>query len=132
MGIKLPPLSLYVHVPWCIQKCPYCDFNSHQVRDEIPESLYLDRLISELESEQHLTSGRPIHSIFIGGGTPSLLNPESYVRLIEAVKRNYILEPGTGENRRAKAIAGLNQKGRWLKCCADTSKADAKSASSIC
>ena len=94
MGIKLPPLSLYVHVPWCIRKCPYCDFNSHQVRDEIPESLYLDRLISELESEQHLTSGRPIHSIFIGGGTPSLLNPESYVRLIEAVKRNYTLEPG--------------------------------------
>jgi oxygen-independent coproporphyrinogen-3 oxidase len=94
MGIKLPPLSLYVHVPWCIRKCPYCDFNSHQVRDEIPESLYLDRLISELESEQYLTSGRPIHSIFIGGGTPSLLNPESYVRLIEAVKRNYTLEPG--------------------------------------
>lgn len=93
MNGKLPTLSLYVHIPWCIRKCPYCDFNSHQVRDEIPESLYLDRLIAELQNEQHLTSGRPIHSIFIGGGTPSLLQPESYAKLLEAVASNYTLEP---------------------------------------
>ncbi|NRP08969.1 MULTISPECIES: radical SAM family heme chaperone HemW [unclassified Marinobacterium] len=121
MDAKLPPLSLYVHVPWCIRKCPYCDFNSHQVRDEIPESLYLDRLISELKNEQHLTSGRPIHSIFIGGGTPSLLKPESYARLLEAVKSNYSLEPdaeitmeanpGTFEQEKFEgfADAGINR-----------------------
>jgi len=121
MDAKLPPLSLYVHVPWCIRKCPYCDFNSHQVRDEIPESLYLDRLISELEYEQPLASGRPIHSIFIGGGTPSLLKPASYARLLEAVKSNYTLEPnaeitmeanpGTFEQEKFEgfANAGINR-----------------------
>ena len=121
MDAKLPPLSLYVHVPWCIRKCPYCDFNSHQVRDEIPEALYLDRLISELENEQQLSSGRPIHSIFIGGGTPSLLKPESYARLLKAVKLNYTLEPnaeitmeanpGTFEQEKFEgfANAGINR-----------------------
>jgi oxygen-independent coproporphyrinogen-3 oxidase len=121
MDGKLPPLSLYVHIPWCIRKCPYCDFNSHQVRDDIPESLYLDRLIAELQNEQHLTSGRPIHSIFIGGGTPSLLQPESYARLLEAVASNYILEadaeitmeanPGTFEQDKFEgfANAGINR-----------------------
>ena len=121
MDAKLPPLSLYVHVPWCIRKCPYCDFNSHQVRDEIPEALYLDRLISELENEQQLSSGRPIHSIFIGGGTPSLLKPESYARLLKAVKSNYTLEPnaeitmeanpGTFEQEKFEgfANAGINR-----------------------
>jgi len=121
MDAKLPPLSLYVHVPWCIRKCPYCDFNSHQVRDEIPELLYLDRLISELENEQQLSSGRPIHSIFIGGGTPSLLKPESYARLLKAVKSYYTLEPsaeitmeanpGTFEQEKFEgfANAGINR-----------------------
>jgi len=121
MDGKLPPLSLYVHVPWCIQKCPYCDFNSHQVRDEIPESLYLDRLIADLQNDQHLTSERPIHSIFIGGGTPSLLKPESYARLLEAITSNYTLEPdaeitmeanpGTFEQNKFEgfADAGINR-----------------------
>ena len=121
MDGQLPPLSLYVHIPWCIRKCPYCDFNSHQVRDEIPESRYVDHLIAELQNERHLTSGRSIHSIFIGGGTPSLLKPESYARLLEAVTSNYTLEtdaeitmeanPGTFEQDKFEgfANAGINR-----------------------
>ena len=69
----LPPLSLYVHLPWCLKKCPYCDFNSHEMRpSDIPEQRYLDALVADLESSLPLIWGRPVHSIFIGGGTPSL------------------------------------------------------------
>ena len=69
----LPPLSLYVHLPWCIRKCPYCDFNSHEMRaTELPEARYLDALVADLESALELVWGRTVHSVFIGGGTPSL------------------------------------------------------------
>ena len=77
---SLPPLSLYVHLPWCIRKCPYCDFNSHEHgRDgpELPEDRYIDALVADLESALPLIWGRTVHSIFIGGGTPSLFAPES-------------------------------------------------------
>ncbi|MCH9048726.1 MAG: oxygen-independent coproporphyrinogen III oxidase-like protein, partial [Proteobacteria bacterium] len=68
-----PPLSLYIHLPWCIKKCPYCDFNSHATnKEKFPEDVYIDALISDLESELPRIWGRPIISIFIGGGTPSL------------------------------------------------------------
>ena len=69
--MNLPPLSLYVHVPWCVQKCPYCDFNSHGQKGEIPEAEYVQHLIDDLKADLHLVQGRKIHSIFIGGGTPS-------------------------------------------------------------
>lgn len=69
----LPPLSLYVHLPWCIKKCPYCDFNSHEMAGaEPPEQRYIDALIADLEASLPLIWGRSVHSIFIGGGTPSL------------------------------------------------------------
>src|SRR5659263_342225 len=69
----LPPLSLYVHLPWCLKKCPYCDFNSHEMRvAELPEQRYLDALMADLEAALPLVWGRAVHSIFIGGGTPSL------------------------------------------------------------
>ena len=71
----LPPLSLYVHFPWCVRKCPYCDFNSHAQRDDtaIPETRYLDAVVRDLEASLPLIWGRRVHTVFIGGGTPSLM-----------------------------------------------------------
>ena len=82
-----PPLSLYIHLPWCIKKCPYCDFNSHATNQEVfPEDTYVDALISDLESELPRIWGRPIVSIFIGGGTPSLFSAEAIERLMAALR----------------------------------------------
>ena len=83
---QLPPLSLYVHVPWCVKKCPYCDFNSHAVKNEIPEEAYIDRLLFDLEQEMPKVWGRQLVSIFIGGGTPSLLSPNAYERLLSGIR----------------------------------------------
>lgn len=83
--MNLPPLSLYVHVPWCVQKCPYCDFNSHGQKGDIPEAEYVQHLIDDLNADLHLVQGRKIHSIFIGGGTPSLLTGAAYTRLLNEV-----------------------------------------------
>lgn len=82
----LPPLSLYIHVPWCVKKCPYCDFNSHNSPDNIPEQAYIDALIHDLEQEVPLIWGRNVQTIFIGGGTPSLLSAEAYDRLFSAIR----------------------------------------------
>ena len=82
----LPPLSLYIHVPWCIRKCPYCDFNSHTAPDTLAETAYVDALIRDLEQEVPTIWGRSIKTIFIGGGTPSLLSAEAYERLFSAVR----------------------------------------------
>ena len=76
----LPPLSLYVHLPWCLKKCPYCDFNSHAWRDDataLPESRYVDALVLDLEASLPFVWGRRVHTVFIGGGTPSLFSPAS-------------------------------------------------------
>ena len=81
-----PPLSLYVHIPWCVQKCPYCDFNSHEVRDGIPENEYVDALIADLESALPMVWGRKVSSIFFGGGTPSLLSGQALDRLLTAIR----------------------------------------------
>jgi putative oxygen-independent coproporphyrinogen III oxidase len=90
----LPPLSLYVHLPWCLKKCPYCDFNSHEVRSgDMPEQRYLDALVADLEGALPLVWGRPIHSIFIGGGTPSLFSPQAIDRLIGDIRARLRLEP---------------------------------------
>ena len=80
------PLSLYIHIPWCIRKCPYCDFNSHKSPDELPETQYIDALIVDLKHDLSIYPGRSIHSIFIGGGTPSLLSAKAYERLFSAIK----------------------------------------------
>ncbi|MDH5516475.1 MAG: radical SAM family heme chaperone HemW [Gammaproteobacteria bacterium] len=81
----LPPLSLYIHIPWCIKKCPYCDFNSHAAPDTIPEALYIDALIRDLNAELPHVWGRRLSSIFIGGGTPSLFSAQSFDRLLSHV-----------------------------------------------
>lgn len=75
------PLSLYIHIPWCIQKCPYCDFNSHTHSGKLPEKIYIERLIHDLDQDLSLLDGRSIQTIFIGGGTPSLISPEAYHHL---------------------------------------------------
>lgn len=86
-GIKtLPPLSLYLHIPWCIRKCPYCDFNSHESKGELPEIEYCAALLRDLELSLPLVWGRRIYSIFIGGGTPSLFSAQSIDAILSAVR----------------------------------------------
>ncbi len=90
----LPPLSLYVHLPWCLKKCPYCDFNSHEMNPaQMPEQRYLNALVADLEAALPLIWGRTIHSIFIGGGTPSLFSPEAIDRLLGDIRARLRLEP---------------------------------------
>ena len=120
----LPPLSLYVHLPWCLKKCPYCDFNSHEFRGAdgvLPEQAYLAALMADLESALPLIWGRTVHSIFIGGGTPSLFSPESIDELLGNIRARLKLDadceitleanPGTFEKDRFKAFrrAGVNR-----------------------
>jgi oxygen-independent coproporphyrinogen-3 oxidase len=110
----LPPLSLYVHLPWCLKKCPYCDFNSHETPGELPEQAYLEALLADLEQALPLVWGRGVHSIFIGGGTPSLFSPAGIDRLIGDVRARLRLEadceitleanPGTFEKDRFRAF----------------------------
>ena len=90
----LPPLALYVHLPWCLKKCPYCDFNSHESSGAVPEQRYLDALCADLESALPLIWGRRIVSIFIGGGTPSLFSPAGIDRLLADIRARLPLEPG--------------------------------------
>ncbi|MGV3499340.1 MAG: radical SAM family heme chaperone HemW [Hydrogenophaga sp.] len=95
----LPPLSLYIHLPWCLKKCPYCDFNSHEWSataapgEAMPEARYLDALRADLETSLPLVWGRPVVSVFIGGGTPSLFSPEAIDRLLADVRARLPLEP---------------------------------------
>ena len=116
-----PPLALYVHIPWCVQKCPYCDFNSHQARGEIPEADYVSALIADLESSLPLVWGRKVTSIFFGGGTPSLLSGQSINTLLTALRTLLPLSPdaeitleanpGTVESAKFAAFrdAGINR-----------------------
>ena len=83
-ALELPPLSLYIHIPWCAKKCPYCDFNSHVSGSGIPEALYIDCLLRDLENELAYVQGRKLHSIFIGGGTPSLFSAQGIARILDA------------------------------------------------
>jgi oxygen-independent coproporphyrinogen-3 oxidase len=89
----LPPLSLYVHIPWCIRKCPYCDFNSHPAGDDLPEDAYVDALIADLEAALPGIWGRKVGTVFIGGGTPSLFSAASIERLLSAVRARVPLLP---------------------------------------
>ena len=89
------PLSIYVHIPWCVRKCPYCDFNSHALREELPESAYVDALMADLDAELPGIWGRRIESVFIGGGTPSLFSPEALDRLLQGIRQRLPLRPDT-------------------------------------
>ncbi len=120
-GGSLPPLSLYVHVPWCLRKCPYCDFNSHQRPEVLPEAEYIAALLEDLRCELPHVEGRELCSIFFGGGTPSLFSAESYAHFLTEVERlipfaadiEITLEanPGTFEQERFRAYrsGGINR-----------------------
>lgn len=112
--LKPPALSLYVHIPWCVQKCPYCDFNSHALKSDIPEQEYIDALLDDLQADitkyQLHDAPRPLHSIFIGGGTPSLISAKGIAQLLKGIeskipfKKNIEItmeaNPGTVESER--------------------------------
>jgi putative oxygen-independent coproporphyrinogen III oxidase len=116
-----PPLSLYIHFPWCVRKCPYCDFNSHALRDELPEAAYIDALLRDLELELPAVRGRPVQTIFMGGGTPSLFSAPAIDRLLSGIRARLPLHPdleitleanpGTAEQERFAAYreAGVNR-----------------------
>ena len=119
--LTTPPLSLYVHLPWCVRKCPYCDFNSHEGRGALPFDAYVDALLADLDFDLPLVWGRTIHSVFFGGGTPSLFPPEHIDRFLQAASSRLrfapaceiTLEtnPGTAEHGRFELYraAGVNR-----------------------
>ena len=121
MSSESLPLTLYVHMPWCVRKCPYCDFNSHQLKSAAPSRDYIDALIRDFEAELADLGGRPIEAIFFGGGTPSLFAPDDFARLLQAfatrsrmaVDAEVTLEanPGTIERGRFAGYrdAGINR-----------------------
>ena len=116
-----PPLSLYIHVPWCVRKCPYCDFNSHAFTGTIPESAYLQALLEDLDQDLAFATDRPIETVFIGGGTPSLMSGDFYDRLFRELRARLAFatnpeitleaNPGTLEAGRFDAFraAGINR-----------------------
>ncbi|MZR62866.1 radical SAM family heme chaperone HemW [Alcanivorax sp. DP30] len=118
--MSLPPLSLYIHTPWCVRKCPYCDFNSHE-RGELPEQAYLDALLLDLEQDVAITGERPVETVFIGGGTPSLMSADFYRQLFDGIRARLPLaddveitleaNPGTTEATRFEGFraAGINR-----------------------
>jgi putative oxygen-independent coproporphyrinogen III oxidase len=91
--MKLPPLSLYVHLPWCVRKCPYCDFNSHALKGDLPGDEYVEALLKDLEQELPLVWGRPVHSIFFGGGTPSLFSAKQIAALMSGIRSRLRVSP---------------------------------------
>jgi putative oxygen-independent coproporphyrinogen III oxidase len=119
--LELPPLSLYVHIPWCEKKCPYCDFNSHQGGEKIPEQAYLQALLKDLNHDLTWVKNRKLHSIFFGGGTPSLFSAQSIEKIISAAEKYIGFEsdieitleanPGSAEQRKFADFytAGVNR-----------------------
>ena len=117
----LPPLALYVHLPWCVRKCPYCDFNSHERTGALPEDDYVTALLADLEAAAAGAQGRELRSIFIGGGTPSLFSAAAIARLLEGIGQRVALagdaeitleaNPGTAEAGRFRGFrdAGVNR-----------------------
>ena len=93
MSLQLPPLALYIHIPWCIRKCPYCDFNSHQANNDIPEADYVAALRFDLQQDQTLAQGRKLTSIFFGGGTPSMLSAQAIGQILTDAKNIIGFEP---------------------------------------
>jgi oxygen-independent coproporphyrinogen-3 oxidase len=107
----LPPLSLYVHFPWCVRKCPYCDFNSYTLHGELPQQSYLEALERDLRSQAVEVTGRPVISVFLGGGTPSLFSPEAIHRVLATARRHLALACGVEVT--LEANPGAIERGRF-------------------
>jgi putative oxygen-independent coproporphyrinogen III oxidase len=119
--LKNPPLSLYIHIPWCVRKCPYCDFNSHAAGGVLPERMYTAALLADLDRELPSAAGRTVETIFIGGGTPSLFRPEAVAELLEGARARIEVardaeitleaNPGTAEAGKFRGFreAGVNR-----------------------
>lgn len=120
-ALQTPPLALYIHIPWCVQKCPYCDFNSHGQKSALPESEYISHLLDDLATDARLVGDRPVHSIFFGGGTPSLFSAQGIERILDGVRERVNLtdnaeitleaNPGTVESEKFSHFreAGINR-----------------------
>lgn len=89
----LPPLALYLHFPWCVRKCPYCDFNSHELKEQLPEERYIDALLADVAVQAPRAAGREVVSLFLGGGTPSLFPPAALARLFEGLRQHLAISP---------------------------------------
>ena len=89
--LQIPPLSLYVHLPWCVRKCPYCDFNSHAAGSDAPRGRYVDALLTDMRAEAERVAGRELVSVFLGGGTPSLFTPAEIAALLDGVAGSFSL-----------------------------------------
>ena len=87
MITSLPPLSLYIHIPWCVRKCPYCDFNSHNAPQTLPQEDYVGALLRDLDQDLPLAQGRKLQTIFFGGGTPSLFAADNIARILDGVEK---------------------------------------------
>ena len=107
----LPPLALYVHFPWCVRKCPYCDFNSHTLQGALPEADYVEALLRDLAMQAHAAQGRKLQSIFLGGGTPSLFSPSVLARLLDGVRE--LLELAADVEGTLEANPGTIERGRF-------------------
>lgn len=106
-----PPLALYLHMPWCVRKCPYCDFNSHQLKSKHPDRAYIDALIDDFERELPLVEGRSIETVFFGGGTPSLFAPEEIARLLQSLRQR--IEFAANAEITLEANPGTIERGRF-------------------
>jgi len=111
MPVRLPPLSLYVHIPWCVKKCPYCDFNSHGLKGALPEKAYVDALLRDLDQDLPRAEGREIRTVFFGGGTPSLFSAEAIGRVLEGVRSR--LPMATDVEVTLEANPGTVEQGRF-------------------
>ncbi len=111
MKILPPPLALYLHMPWCVRKCPYCDFNSHQLKSKHPDRAYIDALIDDFERELPLVEGRSIETVFFGGGTPSLFAPEEIARLLRSLRQR--IEFAADAEITLEANPGTIERGRF-------------------
>jgi len=109
--VKAPPLALYAHFPWCVQKCPYCDFNSYTLKEQLPEERYIDTLLRDLDAQLPAVAGRRFVSVFLGGGTPSLFSPAAIARLLDRVRGS----PGLAEDAEItlEANPGTIERGRF-------------------